>query len=187
MAAFGCLSFLGCAVKPVQTETQRLDVNLEPIRAVVEDGDWLVIRGVTGPDDFISSVTNMPFSHAAIYDAEKDEVIEADARGVSSSPLPEFLLTAYRIWVVKPIWATEKNRHAAALRARSRIGRPYNFTGLIGLSLPDSYYCTQLVMDAWEPFIDKRGGNPIPLVVSPGRLHHWGRVVYDSFGLEKKL
>lgn len=73
--ALALLAAAGCAVQPVQRAAQPLELNLDPVRAVIEHGDWLVIRGVAGPDNFIASVTNMPFSHASIYDAENDEVI----------------------------------------------------------------------------------------------------------------
>jgi uncharacterized protein YycO len=148
---------------------------------VIEHGDWLVARGTHGPDNFISSVTNMPFSHSAIYDAENGQVVEAIARGVVVATLEDFLGRSSRVWVVKPIWATPETRPKAVARARANVGRKYNYLGLLGLSIvPNTYYCSELVVDAWRPFMDKGDDNPIPLVVSPGRLHHWGRVVYDS-------
>jgi hypothetical protein len=174
------LLLAGCAVRLDKPQAQPLETNLGPVRSVAETGDWLVIRGVTGPDDFIGSVTNMPFSHAAIYDASGDQVVESDHRGVHLTPLDEFLRGAARVWVVKPVWATPENRPKAAARALETVGRPYDFLGLIGLGFPDHYYCTEVVMNAWRPFIKTREHNPIPLVISPGRLHHWGRVVYDS-------
>jgi hypothetical protein len=170
----------GCAVQPIADKTQPKEMNLGPVRAVIEHGDWLVIRGVTDPDNFIGSVTNMPFSHSAIYDKDNDEVVEADSHGVHLTSLEKFLGKAARVWVVKPIWATRETRPLAVARARSRVGLPYNYSGLIGLGLPDSYYCSELVIDAWLPFMAGEKVNPIPKVISPGRLHHWGRVVYDS-------
>jgi uncharacterized protein YycO len=146
----------------------------------LETGDWVVIRGVTAPGNFFSSVTNMPFTHAAIYDAETDEVVEADRHGVHLSPLVDLLALSSRIWVIKPIWASPERRPQAVNRARSRLGRPYDYTGLIGLNLPGSFYCAELAIDAWRPFIADLGDNPIPPVIAPGQLHHWGRVVFDS-------
>ncbi|MDR2349178.1 MAG: hypothetical protein LBF41_00955 [Deltaproteobacteria bacterium] len=171
----------GCTVKPVRKTAQPEEMNVIPVKAVIEAGDWLVIRGVTDPSNFISSVTNMPFSHSAIYDAENDSVIEAEAHGVSVTPLAKFLAKAQRVWVLKPVWATPETRPLAVARARSRVGKPYDFTGLVGIPVPGTYYCTELVMDSWRPFMgDDDSDNPIPAVISPGRLHHWGRVVYDS-------
>jgi hypothetical protein len=170
----------GCAVKPIFHETQPLELNLGPVRAVIENGDWVVIRGVSGPDNFIGTVTNMPFSHASVYDLENDEVIEADSHGVHRTPLAEYLASASRVWIVKPIWATPETRPLAVRLARSLVGRPYDYTGLIGLGLSDSYYCSELAMSVYKPYMGEAEVNTIPLVVSPGRLHHWGRVVYDS-------
>jgi hypothetical protein len=170
----------GCAVKPIHRETQPIEKTLGPVREVIENGDWVIIRGVTGPDNFIGSVTNMPFSHASIYDAENDEVIEADSHGVHATPLAEYLGSGSRIWIVKPVWATPETRPLAVARARATLGRPYDYSGLLGLGLSDSYYCSELVVSAWRPFMGEAKVNPIPLVISPGRLHHWGRVVYDS-------
>ncbi|MDR2140284.1 MAG: hypothetical protein LBR11_00550 [Deltaproteobacteria bacterium] len=174
----------GCAVKLAPDQPQPLSLNQAAVRAVLETGDWLVIRGLTGPDNFIIAVTNMPFSHAAIYDAENDEVIEADGRGVHRTALNDFLAKASRIWVLKPIWATPETRPLAVARARSLVGSSYDFTGLLGLGLESRYYCSELVISAWRPFMDPAQKiNPIPRVISPGRLHHWGRVVYDSLGI----
>ena len=171
---------LGCAVRPVVRETQPAEMNLAPVRAVIEHGDWVVIRGVTVPDNLVGTMTNMPFSHAAIYDAEGDRVVEADGHGVHLTSLADYLGSAARVWIVKPVWATPETRPLAVARALAKVGRPYDFTGLIGLGLPDSYYCSELAMDAWRPFMGDAKVNPIPRVISPGRLHHWGRVVYDS-------
>jgi hypothetical protein len=174
------LTVSGCAVKPIHKRPQSLEVNLEPVRAVIENGDWVVIRGITGPDNFIGSVTNMPFSHASVYDLENDSVIEANSHGVHMTPLSEYLASASRVWILKPVWATKETRPLAVKEARDKVGRPYDFTGLIGLNLDDSYYCSELAIAAWRPFMGEAEVNPIPQVISPGRLHHWGRVVYDS-------
>jgi uncharacterized protein YycO len=106
--------------------------------------------------------------------------VESVAEGVKITKLEVILGEAYRIWVLKPIWASPANRHLAVLRARSKVGSPYNYTGLLGLDTPGAYYCSQFVIDAWRPFMDEGEDNPIPKVISPGRLHHWGKVVYDS-------
>jgi hypothetical protein len=177
----GLLFFSSCAVKAIQPEAQPLETNLGPVKAVIEHGDWVVIRGVTTPDNFIGTVTNMPFSHSAIYDAVNDEVIEADSHGVHITSLEEYLASASRVWIVKPMWATPETRPLAVAKARELVGRPYDWTGTIGIGLPDSYYCSELAIIVWRPFMGKNPmQNPIPQVISPGRLHHWGRVVYDS-------
>jgi hypothetical protein len=180
VAFLALLAMAGCAVKPIGHATQPLEANIGPVRAVIENGDWVVIRGVSGPDNLIGALTNMPFSHASVYDQERDEVIEADSHGVHRTSLDGYLSSASRVWILKPVWATEETRPLAVANARLKVGRPYDFTGLIGLGLPDSYYCSELAIDVWRPFMGQADTNPIPLVISPGRLHHWGRVAYDS-------
>jgi hypothetical protein len=178
---FYCIFLFGCAVKPIIKEPQPLEYNLEPIKADIENGDWLVTREANLPGNFFGTVTNMPFSHAAVYDAENNQVIEADRHGVHRSSLEEFLSRASRIWVLKPVWATVETRPLAVARARSLIGRAYDFIGLIGLNIDNRYYCSELAISVWKPFMSDSGEtNPIPAVVAPGQLHHWGRVVYDS-------
>jgi hypothetical protein len=180
LAVLTILILSSCAVKPIHHDTQPLETNIGPVRAVIENADWVIIRGVTGPDNFIGTVTNMPFSHASIYDMENDVVIEANRHGVHETPLTEYLASASRVWIVKPIWATPEIRPLVIAKARELIGRPYDYTGLIGLGLDDSYYCSELAISVWKSFMGDEKANPIPLVISPGRLHHWGKVVYDS-------
>jgi uncharacterized protein YycO len=173
--------YAGCAVKPVINP----DAALKPeetsavIRSYLRTGDWLVARGVHAADDFVSTMTNMPFSHAAIYDAATDEVMEAEGEGVHPTSLADFLAKSSRIWVIRPMWSTVDTAPEAVKRARSLIGKGYNFTGLIGIDWPDRYYCTQLAIEAYKPFITPNG-NPIPQVISPGRMHHWGRILFDT-------
>ncbi|MDR1657124.1 MAG: hypothetical protein LBT47_06155 [Deltaproteobacteria bacterium] len=177
---WGCFFLSGCAVKAIVKEPQPVELNLEQVRAVIESGDWLVTRETTIPGNFFGTLTNMPFSHAAVYDAENDQVIESERHGVHQSTLEDFLARASRIWVLKPVWATPETRPLVVALARSLVGRPYDFTGLIGLNLDDRYYCSELVISVWKPFMGDTVTNTIPPVVAPGQLHHWGRVVYDS-------
>lgn len=176
------LCLTACAVKPVVPPEAALSPeNFAPaIRAHLSHGDWLVTRGVHATDNFVATATNMPFSHAAIYDAEKDEVIESESQGVHTTPFAEFVAKSSRVLVIRPMWRTEGNAKIAVERARSWIGKGYNFTGLVGLDSPDRYYCTQVAMGAYRPFITETPGNPIPKVLSPGRMHHWGRILFDT-------
>ncbi|MDR0579989.1 MAG: hypothetical protein LBG21_05245 [Campylobacteraceae bacterium] len=72
--------FSGCAVKVGVDANKTLDgdYNLTALKNALTHGDWLVARGVHETDNFMVGVTNMPLSHAAIYDMDNDEVIEAD-------------------------------------------------------------------------------------------------------------
>ncbi len=175
------LLLCACAAKVSSDPSATLqdETFLREVRAVLRTGDWLVSRGVHGTDDFVAGVTNSALSHAAVYDAARDRVIEAEAEGVHATPLPDFLAKSVRVMVLRPAWSTEYTAPLAAARAVSALGKGYDFTGLIGLGLPNRWYCTELAIWAYEPFRSK-GGNPIPPVVEPGRMYHWGRVLYDS-------
>ena len=179
-----CLALLaaGCAVRPLADP----DVTLkEPgqvlaVRQALRHGDWLVARGVHAADNLVASVTNMPLSHAAIFDAESEGVIEADGSGVHTTPLADFLANSQRVLVIRPIWSSPGNSRAAVERARSWLGKGYNFTGLVGLDIPERYYCTQVALFAYKPFITEKPDNPIPRIIKPGQMYHWGRIMYDS-------
>jgi len=173
----------GCAVKvSAPTDKTLSDDNaFLAVKSVVRHGDWLVTRGIHETDNFIAGVTNMPLSHAAIYDADNDEAIEADGSGVHTTPLADFLAKSQRVMVMIPVWADENTRIAAVKKARSRLGLGYNYTGLIGLDSPDRFYCTQLAIDAYKEAIEANPPqNPLPHVVKPGQMYYWGRIIYDS-------
>lgn len=96
MASPWLLSLLlaGCAVHSIErfsasdTEADRQARVVAAVRELGRDGDWVVIRGYHASDNLVSSLTNMPFSHAAVLDADRDEVIEAESprvRWVSST------------------------------------------------------------------------------------------------------
>lgn len=177
-----CAALSGCAVRssmPAEKTLAGGDITRE-IENTLQHGDWLVTRGVHGTDDFVATMTNMPLSHAAVYDAVTRNVIEAEAEGVHATPLPDFIAKSQRLLVLQPMWGTPHNRPLAVLRAASRIGKPYNFTGLMGLNTPGSYYCTQLCLDAYRPYMQEKPDNPVPLVIKPGQMYHWGRIAYDS-------
>lgn len=177
-----CLLLSACAVRSQVDPARTLDDAdaAVAVRGALRHGDWLVTRGIHGTDNFVSTVTNMPLSHAAIYDAILDEVIEAEAQGVHSTALTAFLAKSHRVLVLRPLWATDYNRPLAVLRARGHIGKGYNFTGLAGLNTPDRFYCTQLCVDAYRPYILSKPENPLPKVLAPGQMYHWGRIMYDS-------
>jgi hypothetical protein len=178
--------FSGCAVK-VGVDTNKTlskDYDLQAFKNALTHGDWLVARGIHETDNFIAGVTNMLLFHAAIYDMENDEVIEANGSGVHTTALKDFLSKSQRVMVIAPIWANGQTRVAAVKRAKNQIGLNYNYTGLIGLDTPNSFYCTQLAIDAYKEAIDTNPPqNPLPKVVKPGQMYHWGRIIYDSGAL----
>ncbi|WP_037585528.1 YiiX/YebB-like N1pC/P60 family cysteine hydrolase [Stenoxybacter acetivorans] len=176
------LGLTACAVS-IHTASpnteQQADV-IDEIKPILQHGDWLVVRGVHATDDFVSAVTNAPLSHAAVYDAENQEVIEAEGIGVHSTPLADFIAKSQRVMIIRSQWHTPENAVQAVKRARSHIGKRYNLSGLIGINTPDTYYCTQLVVDAYTAGKRAETVNPLPPVILPRQMFHWGRIVYDS-------
>jgi uncharacterized protein YycO len=167
----------GCAVKTVVEDTLDSQRTYAEIKPILSNGDWMVVRSTNWRSHMVATLTNTPLSHAAIYDEENEQVIEALLAGVRATPLREFLSDANRLLIIRPIWRDEYNQQAIE-RARSWVGKDYNLTGLVGLNLPDKYYCSQLALRAYGP--PEEPVNPIPLIIEPGQLYHWGTIIYDS-------
>lgn len=176
------LAISGCATRLMADSSNTLTQPhaVEEVRQVLQHGDWLVSRGVHYTDNFVAAMSNAPFSHAAIYDADTDEVIEAENQGVHVTKLADFIAKSQRVMVIRPQWATPDNSTQAVQLARSWIGKGYNLSGLVGLNMPDRYYCTQLVIAAYKPTMTEKPDNPIPWVIKPSQMHHWGRIMYDT-------
>ena len=181
LAPVFCL-LAGCAVQPVANPDATIKDagRVSDIRQLLKNGDWLVTRGILNTDNFVATMTNAPLSHAAIYDAEKDVVIEATGEGVHTTQLDTFLAKSQRALIIRPVWWTPENAVKAIENARGWIGKGYNYTGLIGINTPGRYYCTQLALRAYEPFMEEAPDNPIPPVIKPGQMYYWGHILYDS-------
>ena len=114
---------------------------LQEIRRAGRNGDWLVIRGYHVTDNMVSAVTGTPWSHAAVLDLDNDRVIEAEAPGVHFTPLAAFVAKSHRLLLVRPLWSNEKTAPEALARARSSVGKGYDFLGLTGVDVPERFYC----------------------------------------------
>jgi len=174
----------GCATPPVVTSPAR-DLKavhdaqvLDEVRRLGRNGDWLVIRGYHATDNMVSVATNTPWSHAAVLDKDGDQVVEAEGKGVHTTPLPDFVSKSHRLMLVRSNWATDKSSREAVLNARKWVGKPYDFLGLAGLDIPDRYYCSELAVAVYRPHIP--AGTYVPRPVTPAQLHYWGRILYDS-------
>ena len=186
LACGGLLAMLAgaCAapavvVPPEPTVKSARDAQmLAEVRRTGRNGDWLVIRGYHATDNMVSVLTNTPWSHAAVLDADNDRVIEAEAQGVHFSPLSEFVGKSHRLLVVRPSWATDKSSADAVASARALVGKGYDFLGLGGIDNPERFYCSELVVAVYRPHIP--GTERIPRPVAPSQLHYWGRILYDS-------
>ena len=184
LAALAALALARCAARPVETPPAPAaraltdGETLARVRALGRDGDWLVIRGYHLTDHFVATVTNNPFSHAAVLDIERDRVIEAESKGIHFTPLADFVAKSHRLMLIRPMWSGAESGTAALAKARSLVGRQYDFLGLIGVDIPDRYYCSELTLEVYRPFIARE--DVVPRPVEPGKLHYWGRVLYDS-------
>ena len=166
-------------VKAPADHLEREATALAQVRHLGKPGDWLVIRGYHATDDLVSLATNAPFSHVAVLDPERDQVIEAEGKGLHTTPLPEFMKKAHRILLMRPQWATTPERQRLAVeKARSYVGRPYDFTGLVGLNIPDSFYCSELAVAVYAPHPSRK--DLLPPVLFPANMHYWATIVWDS-------
>jgi hypothetical protein len=184
-AALLALALAGCAATRMvetspapQARAATDEETLVRVRALGRDGDWLVIRGYHLSDHFVATVTNSPFSHAAVLDLERDRVIEAESQGIHVTPLAEFVAKSHRLLLIRPMWSSAASALAALAKARALVGRPYDFLGLIGVDVPDAYYCSELTLEVYRAFIGRE--DVVPRPIEPGKLHYWGRVLYDS-------
>ena len=184
LSALSALALIACATPPVvappdaELKNARDAAVLAEVRRLGGNGDWLVIRGYHATDHLVSVATNTPWTHAAVLDAEKEQFIEAEAQGVHVSPLPEYVAKAHRLLLVRPSWASAKASSDALGKARGFVGKGYDFLGLIGLDVPERFYCSELAVAVYRAYIP--AGMRLPRPVEPAQLHYWGRILYDS-------
>jgi len=177
--AAGCAATRFEEARPgADVRTPRDAETLARVRELGRDGDWLVIRGYHVSDNLVAAFTNKPFSHAAVLDLERDQVIEAESPGVHVTPLAEFVAKSHRLLLVRPIWSNASNARVALQMARDVVGKRYDFLGLVGMDVPDAYYCSELAIAIYRPLI--RPSDKVPRPVEPGQLHFWGRILYDT-------
>lgn len=148
------------------------------IHSVAQDGDWILTRSYFMVADGISVMTSgEDLSHASIYDAQKDTIIEAVGDGVREIPLSELIQRNHYVIVVRPSGMTAAERRHAVERARSRIGTPFDTLGMFGFNSKDKVYCSELVW--WASQGELRTGVH-HTVITPSELMEYGEVVYWS-------
>lgn len=166
-------------VHPPRDRGAREGRMLEAVLRLGQPGDWLVIRGYHATDHLVSTLTNSPFSHAAVLDPERAQVIEAEGAGLHTTPLPDFMKKAQRLMLVRSQWATSPERQLEAVtKARGLVGRKYDYSGLAGINHPERYYCSELAVAVFRP--RAKPSDHLPPVIPPDQLHYWGTVVWDS-------
>lgn len=178
------LTFSGCAThfyeKPLPAAEKSIwnQTTAQSIRQNARDGDWIVARGYHLTDNSVAVLTNSVFSHAAIVDLSHDQVIEAESSGVHTTPLNLFVGRLHRVVLVRPVWSTKQTGQQALNTATSWIGKPYDFSGLVGLGTPERFYCSELALKAYQPFI--RSEDIIPAVIEPAQLLYYGQILFDT-------
>jgi uncharacterized protein YycO len=138
---------------------------------------WLVVRGYHRGDDVVAVATNAPLSHAAILDLEQGEVIEAIGDGVRVTPLRALLQQSHRVQLVRPAGWTPDKGELAVQRARSQVGKGYDFLGVVGAPSRERWYCSELAAWSMGIPVDQLGAWH---VLHPKDLHRKGALLFDS-------
>jgi hypothetical protein len=148
------------------------------IRGVARDGDWLLSRSYYAVGDLIAVTTRGEnLSHASLYDATRDMVVEAIGDGVREVPLVAFLKRNHYVIVVRPSHMTAEDQRHALARARTKLGLPFDIAGMFGFDNPDAWYCSELVY--WASQTEARSGIS-ETIVTPPDLMKYGEVIYWS-------
>jgi hypothetical protein len=148
------------------------------IRRTARDGDWLLSRAYYFTSDLIVLGTSgEALSHGSIYDASRGTVIESIGSGVREIPLEQFVGRNHLVLVVRPSNMTAADGREAVARARTKVGAPFDATGMFGVDDPDRFYCTELVY--WASQTAARTGSH-ERVVTPADLMKYGEIIYLS-------
>lgn len=146
------------------------------IRHTAHTGDWLLSRSYYLVADGIQVATGGVVSHAAMYDAETDTVVEAVESGIREAPLEVFLQKNHYVIVLRPSGTTDADGAQAMERARAQVGGEFDEAGMLGMNDPDTFYCSELVW--WATDGEARYGAQV--VITPSELLDYGEVVYWS-------
>lgn len=164
--------------KPVGVEASRVtDDWARTVHEKAENGYWLVVRGTHVGDQVVAAATNAGLSHAAVFDQERDEAIEAVGKGVVRTPLRELLAQAHRLVIVRPRDYSADAGRTAVERARAAIGYKYDWLGTVGAQSDRRFYCTELCAYVYDA--RGRGWTQEPVLL-PERMLALGEVVFDS-------
>jgi hypothetical protein len=164
--------------KDPQVNTAVTAMWAKDLKAHGRNGDWLLTRAYYATSDMIAKAApGEDLSHASMYDADRGMVIEAVASGVREIPIKEFLGRNHFVIVVRPSNMTTAEGNAALARAKSKIGVPFDKTGMFGFDNPERFYCSELVY--WASETEARSGQH-ERIVTPANLMKYGEVVYWS-------
>ncbi len=141
---------------------------------VAQTGDWLLAGTYTllGDMIFVLDGGGRRLGHAAIYDGASKTVIEAVPPRVQEVSLLEFAKRNANVTVVRPRGISREHLREAIGRARSMIGAPFDYLGILGLEYPTRFFCTELIQKAYSL--------PGPRMVWPRALLERGDVRYSK-------
>lgn len=166
--------------RPADTHTNEAVTAMwtDEIRKVARDGDWILSRSYYLVGDAIAiGTTGEDLSHASIYDAKKQTVVEAVSAGIREIPLAQLVDRNHYIVVVRPSKMTAAEQTEALARARSKVGGKFDIGGMFGVDHKDRFYCSELLY--WASQTEARNGTH-EHVVTPSDLMKYGEVVYWS-------
>lgn len=148
------------------------------LRTHGRNGDWLLTRAYYMTSDAIAlGAPGEDLSHASMYDADRGMVIEAVGSGVREIKIDEFLGRNHFVILVRPSNMTAAEGTKALARAKSKIGVPFDSTGMFGFDNPERFYCSELVY--WASETEARSGQS-ERIVTPANLMKYGEVIYWS-------
>ena len=153
------------------------DAWVKTVRDKADHGGWLVVRGTHVGDQTVAALTRATLSHAVVFDKQTEEVIEAVSSGVRVTPLRALLAQAHRLQIVRPPGWTAEAGAAAVARARARVGRKYDWLGLVGAQDDQRFYCTELAVDCYE---GRKAGWKVGAVIFPADMQAIGTLTFDS-------
>ncbi len=178
---FCCLLFLfSCSntiVKKPKSEVALKEEQLfkKDIIALGKDGYFLVARGYKFNDHLVSTATLSDYSHAVILDITNDNIIEATASGVHPLALDSFIHKSFKITLVKPVGYTPLRAINALQCCADKFGKPYDFTGTVGIDRTEKYYCSELVVECYQHLVDSL---QLPHIITPEKVLEYGKTIY---------
>ncbi len=174
--ASACMTSSLAAKKPEGKTLNRAMTQMwtRDVKRVARSGDWILSRSYsTVGDAIVTATSGEDFSHAVIYDAQRNTVIEAIRPSVHEVPLEQFLDRNRYVVVIRPENQTAAQGRLALQRARSALGASFDYTGMLGIDNSSRFYCSELV--AWASQVAESS-----TVITPAELWDLGQLLYLS-------
>ncbi|MFN0252786.1 MAG: YiiX/YebB-like N1pC/P60 family cysteine hydrolase [Kofleriaceae bacterium] len=179
--ASGCAepkSFLVKRPENTQIDAAVTEMWTNEIASVARDGDWILTRSYYWLADAITTIApGEDLSHASIYDAKTNTIVEAVNAGIRELPLQALVQRNHYVIVVRPRHVTAEEGTAAVARARTKIGVSFDHMGFFGLQNDEKFYCSELVW--WASHGEAKNGVH-ETIITPANLMQYGEVVYWS-------